>query len=219
MAMTTAVRGPFRGITIRGLGAAQPTTASQQQIAQMVIDAANRYGVPPNLALGIASHESGFNPSATNVNTNGTTDWGVMQLNDTTVQTLGVSNPLDPQQNINAGVGLLAHYLQVYGGDQSKALWAYASGPGAVSSGNMNPTATQFISYVTGYDLGTTLPPTPLPPALAPDITGQPIDYASISSSSIDLTPPAPAQASAGEINWGVVGLMAGAVVLVMALS
>lgn len=138
---------PLTLIGISGIG----STPAQSQIASMVASAAAKYGVPANLALGIAAHESGFNPSATNVNTNGTTDWGVMQLNDLTVKTLGVSNPLDPQQNIDAGVKLLGSYLTKYNGDESKALWAYASGPGAVSGGSMNSTARQFIDYVTGY--------------------------------------------------------------------
>ena len=137
---------------ILGLGAAvAPLSASQSSIAQMVVTAANQYGVPPELALGIAAHESGFNPNATNHNTNGTTDWGVMQLNDTTVQTLGVADPLDPQQNINAGVSLLAKYLQQYNGDQTQALWAYASGPGAVSAGSMNSVASSFVNSVESY--------------------------------------------------------------------
>jgi len=138
---------------IRGLGAAGSVLSSNQlSIAQMVADAAAQYGVPANLALGIASHESGFNPNATNVNTNGTVDYGVMQLNSTTVQTLGVADPLDPQQNIDAGVGLLSKYLTQYGGNESLALQAYAAGPGTVGSAPSSSTSS-FIDYVTGYSV------------------------------------------------------------------
>jgi hypothetical protein len=81
-----------------------------------------------------------------------------MQLNTLTVKTLGVADPYDPAQNIDAGVSLLAKYLQQYNGDETKALWAYASGPGAVAAGQMNSTASQFVDYVTNYapqiDLG-----------------------------------------------------------------
>lgn len=152
-----------------GLG--QATTPSQTQIASMIIAAANQYGVPPALALGIASHESGFNPNAVNVNTNGTSDYGVMQLNDTTVQTLGISNPMDPQQNIDAGVSLLGKYLQQYNGNTTDALWAYASGSGAVSDSNTpNTTAANFISYVQGYD------PTTILSSLGGNTTGSSTD-------------------------------------------
>lgn len=179
----------FRGLS--GLG----TTASQAQVAQMVVNAANQYGVPPNLALGIASHESGFNPNATNVNTNGTTDWGVMQLNDTTVKTLGVSNPLDPQQNIDAGVGLLASYLQKYNGNTSLALQAYASGPGTVASGSApNSTASSFISYVQGYSA---------PSSLNVDLT-TPSDTADVSGDG-SVSPDA-----GGSADWTTLALVAG---------
>lgn len=129
----------------RGLGA----TYTPSQIQAMIVAQANAAGVPPSIALGVAAHESGFNPNATNVNTNGTTDYGVMQLNSSTVQTLGVSDPLDPSQNINAGVGLLASYYAKYG-DWNTALQAYAAGPGSVSS-PPSSNVSSFINYVTGY--------------------------------------------------------------------
>jgi Transglycosylase SLT domain len=185
---------PHQFYGLSGMG----TTASQSQVAQMVVDAANTYGVPPNLALGIASHESAFNPTATHVNNNGTTDWGVMQLNDTTVASLGVSNPLDPQQNIDAGVQLLGSYLTKYNGDSAKALQAYASGPGSVSSGSApNSTASQFISYVQSYT-----PPSDL------------VDLSTPSSTiAVDATTGMPViDPSAGTgVDWGTVGLVAAA--------
>lgn len=158
---------PALYIPPQGLG----QTYSTQQIQQMVTSAANAAGIPPSVALGVASHESGFNPNATNLNTNGTTDYGVMQLNSATVQTLNVSNPLDPQQNINAGVGLLAKYYQQYG-NWSDALQAYASGPGSVGS-TPNSTASGFISYVLGYgDLNPTPPSVDFASSLAlPDLS------------------------------------------------
>jgi hypothetical protein len=166
----------------RGLG---QTTA---EIQAMIVAAADQLGVPENIALGIASHESGFNPNAENHNSNGTTDWGVMQLNDTTVQTMGVSNPLDPQQNINAGVQLLANLLAQYGGNVYNALWAYASGSGNVGPGKTpNTIAANFIAYVMNYSGGTPSAPgsssggasptvapasTPCDPASDPNCTG-----------------------------------------------
>ena len=139
---------------MRGLG-------DTSDIQAMIVAAATQYGVPVNIALGVASHESGFNPSAINVNTNGTTDYGVMQLNSTTVQTMGVSDPMDPQQNINAGVQLLSNLLRQYNGNTYNALWAYASGSGNVGPGKTpNPIAANFIAYVTNSS-GAGIPPTP----------------------------------------------------------
>jgi len=130
---------------------------STESIQQMIVAAAAQYGVPANIALGVASHESGFNPNAINTaNPNGTKDWGVMQLNDSTIATMGVTNPLDPAQNIDAGVRLLASLLARYGGDTRSALWAYASGPGNVGPNKTpNSIAQGFITYVMAYNGGT----------------------------------------------------------------
>jgi hypothetical protein len=133
------------------IGLSQAT--SPATIQQMILTAAAQYGVPANIALGIAAHESGFNPNATNVNSNGTTDYGVMQLNTSVLQTYGLTpaQAFDPQTNINTAMALLGGYISTYG-NVNTALQAYASGPGTVASGAApNSTAYQFINYVTSY--------------------------------------------------------------------
>ena len=124
-------------------------------IQQMIVAAANQYGVPLNVALGVAAHESGFNPNAAHVNTDGTTDYGVFQLNTSVLQTYGLTpaQAYDPQTNINTAMSLLSGYISEYG-DVNTALQAYASGPGTVASGAApNATAAQFISYVDSYQV------------------------------------------------------------------
>jgi hypothetical protein len=133
------------------IGLSQVT--SPATIQQMILTAAAQYGVPANIALGIAAHESGFNPNATNVNSNGTTDYGVMQLNTSVLQTYGLTpaQAFDPQTNINTAMALLGGYISTYG-NVNTALQAYASGPGTVASGAApNSTASQFINYVMSY--------------------------------------------------------------------
>ncbi len=96
-AFTSGLVGLSLPPAVRGMGAAY----TPAQVQAMIVQAAQAQGVPPNLALGIASHESGFNSGALNQNTNGTTDYGVMQLNTSVLQTYGVSPTaaLDPQTN------------------------------------------------------------------------------------------------------------------------
>jgi hypothetical protein len=135
---------PLIGLT--GLG--QTYTAAQ--IQQMVVDAAAAYessapGIT-QIALGVAAHESGFTATAQNPSSSAA---GVMQLLSVTQQTMGVTNPMNPQQNINAGVQLLANYYAQYG-NWTTALYAYADGPGAVASPGYQPSAMaqQFASSV-----------------------------------------------------------------------
>jgi Transglycosylase SLT domain len=124
---------------------------SQAQIQQMITQAAANAGISPALALAVAQTESGFNPNAVSpTNSNGTTDYGVFQINSSNLASLGLaSNPLDPQANINAGVGLLAQLLNQYNGNVQTALWAYNAGPGNVANGVLPASTSSYISAVT----------------------------------------------------------------------
>ena len=132
---------------LTGLGQTTYTTA---QIQQLVVNAAAPYeSAAPGItqiALGVAAHESGFTATAQNPNSSAA---GVMQLMAVTQQTMGVTNPYNPQQNISAAVSLLASYYATYG-NWTTALYAYADGPGAVASPGYQPSAMaqQFASSV-----------------------------------------------------------------------
>lgn len=142
-------------IVRRGMGAA----SSPAQMQAMIVQAAQAKGVPVNLALGIVNHETGgtYNPSLVNstLNSDGSWDSGLFQLNDSVLQTYGVSRSqaLDPQTNINTGVNLLSSLLQKYNGNQQLALWAYAQGSGTVANSSApNTNAQSFINQVTSFD-------------------------------------------------------------------
>jgi len=55
---------------------------STQDIKDIIITTAKTYGVDEKLALKVAECESGFNPTAINVNTSGSKDRGLYQWND-----------------------------------------------------------------------------------------------------------------------------------------
>ncbi len=98
-------------------------------IATLVSAAAARYGLDPALVLAIARRESGLDPNA--VSRKGAQ--GVMQLMPDTARSLGVTNPFDPGQNINAGVRYLRQLVDQFG-DLVKGVAAYDWGPGRVSA-------------------------------------------------------------------------------------
>jgi soluble lytic murein transglycosylase-like protein len=93
-----------------------------------VIRAAQRHGVPPDLALAIARTESGFDPHAISR----TGAMGLMQLMPSTAAMLEVDDPFDPRDNADGAARYLRTLLARYGADVRRAVAAYNAGPGRV---------------------------------------------------------------------------------------
>jgi len=155
-------------------------------VQQLLVQAAARYGVDPNLVISIAQRESGFR-SIVNPRTGAC---GVMQLLPSTAAAYGVSNCLDPAQNIDAGVHLLSDLLAQFG-DLAEAVAAYDWGSGNLSKaiaqwGNdwflHAPAETQaYVTAIAGAPPASANPPLTLDAA-----TGLPIE---------DTTPTPPVRA------------------------
>lgn len=76
------------------------------------------FGVSPSLLYAIAKVESNFNPNAINKNTNGSYDYGIMQINSSHYKTLGHDIWLslsDPCTNIKVGAWVLSECIKRYG--------------------------------------------------------------------------------------------------------
>lgn len=104
-------------------------------VADIVRDAARRYGLSEDLVFGMIWVESRFNPKA--VSPVGAR--GLMQLMPRTAQYLaeriewpGPVDAFDPHFNIEAGTYYIARLIDSFEGDVVLALAAYNAGPGAV---------------------------------------------------------------------------------------
>ncbi len=128
----------------RPSAAARPQTAPAKTAGELADAAADRYGLPRKLVRSLMAAESAGNPRA--VSTKGA--FGLMQLMPATARELG-ANPLDPAQNVDAGVRYLRDLLVLYDGRLWHALAAYNAGPGAVQKHNGNiPPYRETLDYI-----------------------------------------------------------------------
>jgi soluble lytic murein transglycosylase-like protein len=116
----------------------------------MIEQAALRNGLDPALLYGLIQQESGFNPDAQS--SAGAS--GLTQLMPATAASLGVTDPLDPEQSIEGGARYLSRLMGEFAGNTSEALAAYNAGPAAVSRyGGVPPygETESYVSKVLGY--------------------------------------------------------------------
>lgn len=139
-----------RSLPLRSFGAAiyqsdaRINTSVPVYLTSMFEDAGRQHGVDPRLLAAVARQESRF--SATAVSPVGAL--GIMQLMPATAKFLGVSDALDPEQNIFAGAKYLKMLLDTFRGDLDLTLAAYNAGPGAVRKYRGIPPYRETINYV-----------------------------------------------------------------------
>jgi len=104
---------------------------------------ARAHRVPPALVKAVIAAESSFDPGA--VSRKGAQ--GLMQLMPETARSLGVSDPLRADENVDGGVRYLRDMMDRYG-TLSLALAAYNAGPQAVDRHGGVPPYRETRDYV-----------------------------------------------------------------------
>ena len=126
--------------------------ACKTDLRDLIVAEANDQGVPPEIALAVATQESGlchWNPNGS-VKRGKAGEYGVMQLMPATASALGV-DPTDVNDNIHGGVKYLRQLYDQYG-DWALAVQHYnGSGPDARAY------AVRVIAIARGFGFGLAL--------------------------------------------------------------
>jgi soluble lytic murein transglycosylase-like protein len=117
---------------------------SKDEASPMVEKSAGATGLMPSVIWAVMEQESAYYPCA--VSRAGAQ--GLMQLMPDTARSLGVTDPMDPEQNVRAGSRYLKELLDRYGGNLVMALAAYNAGPTRVDEYGGLPPITETGRYV-----------------------------------------------------------------------
>jgi soluble lytic murein transglycosylase-like protein len=139
-----AERGPFFAMAPAAASAADCGALPPAEVDSLVQKAADRQDLDKDMLRAVIRQESAFRPCA--VSPKGA--MGLMQLMPATAIQLGVPDPFDPAQNVEAGATFLKQLLERYGGDLTMALGAYNAGPAKVDAAGGVPKIPETEDYV-----------------------------------------------------------------------
>ena len=130
--------------TNKAAGFVNTNISGKAKIKELITKVSQKHGVDEKLVNALVNQESGFNPNAKSK----VGAMGLMQLMPATAKGLGVTNPMDPEQNVEGGVKYLRSMLDRYNGNIILALAAYNAGPGAVDKYDGVPPYKETQNYV-----------------------------------------------------------------------
>jgi soluble lytic murein transglycosylase-like protein len=141
-ALASVVAGPLPAISvnIESFDPVEPRHAYDDLISE----AAEKYDLDPQMIRAVMQAESAFNAMA--VSPVGAL--GLMQLMPALATELGVTDPMDPRQNIMAGSLYLRQLLDSHRGNVKLALASYNAGPGNVAKYRAIPPFKETQNYV-----------------------------------------------------------------------
>ena len=137
-------RPPPWAATMPGPAVDDCSALTDTHLDSLIQKASKNNVLTPDLLRAVIRRESSFQPCA--VSRSGA--MGLMQLMPGTAFDLGVKNPFNAEENIDAGSRFLRSLLDRYSGDLSLALSAYNAGPARVDGIKAIPPIKETQDYV-----------------------------------------------------------------------
>ena len=131
-------------LVAKNLAHPEPLKKGPDKYHRLIEEVSINNGVPPALVKAVIHAESGFDPDA--VSSRGA--MGLMQVMPLTADMVGISDPYDPHENIQAGVKYLKYMLDMFNGNEMLAVAAYNSGPRKVKKYGGIPPYKETRRYV-----------------------------------------------------------------------
>ena len=125
-------------------GSPSPLRDRKGNFDPIISSASRNFSVDPDLVRAVIQAESNFNPQA--VSPKGA--MGLMQLMPATAREMAVTDPFDPEENIQGGVRYLSELLRLLNHKLPLALAAYNAGPTKVLARNEIPPIEETRDYV-----------------------------------------------------------------------
>ncbi len=116
----------------------------QSKYNDIIIAAAQKFDVDAALVSAVIKAESDYNPRT--VSNKGAR--GLMQLMPATAKRFGVTNSMDPEENIHAGTRYLRWLLKTFDGNADLAVAAYNAGEGNVWKYEGVPPFRETVNYI-----------------------------------------------------------------------
>jgi soluble lytic murein transglycosylase len=122
----------------------EPEDREQLDYKEIVREKASFYDVDPSIINALIEAESGWDPNA--ISEKGA--MGLMQIMPETAIDLGLSNPFDPEQNIDAGIRYFRMLLKKFNGNVKLAVAAYNAGPSKVEEYGGVPSFSETRRFI-----------------------------------------------------------------------
>ncbi len=129
---------------------AEPSPSSATNYDNIIRKKSGKYNVEPAIIKAVITAESNWDPRA--LSKKGAI--GLMQLMPATAKEMKITDPYDPEENIEAGTRYLRYLLDRFNGDLDLALAGYNAGPTRVEKAGGIPSILEtrmFVKSVKGF--------------------------------------------------------------------